>query len=145
MNHPTNSHNIGSDDPCPCCSGNVYGACCMPYHNGNLPENAMQLMRSRYSAYKMHLAEYIIQTTHPDNPQYDKDFAAWIGRIIKFSKTTSFNHLDVLDFEPEENTAWVRFKATLMQEDKDVSFTERSYFVKEEGKWLYRDGQVEDS
>lgn len=54
---------------CPCCSGRKLDACCGPFVGGSsLPETAEQLMRSRFAAYVLKKAEYIVETTHPENP-----------------------------------------------------------------------------
>lgn len=37
--------------PCPCCSGFNYGKCCHVFHKGLTPKSALDLMRSRYTAY----------------------------------------------------------------------------------------------
>jgi SEC-C motif-containing protein len=38
----------------------------------------------------------------------------------------------------------VTFKATLFQDNTDISFIEKSRFLKVEDKWLYIDGQFID-
>ena len=58
---------------CPCNSGKKYSNCCKTLHDGVFPESALSLMRSRYSAYALQKSEYIIHTTHPDNPNYEKN------------------------------------------------------------------------
>ena len=47
---------------CPCCSGKS-AICCQKYHKGLTPENALVLMRSRYSAYALGVGDYLIETT----------------------------------------------------------------------------------
>lgn len=128
--------------PCPCFSGHPYVLCCRPYHLGKLPDTALQLMRSRFSAYALCLSEYIIKTTHPANPQFCKDFAMWAKTISEFSNHTEFNGLEIISFEEKSESATVTFKAHLIQDKKDVSFTEKSYFEKVEGKWLYQSGEI---
>ncbi len=46
--------------PCPCGSGLKYKKCCQKYHKGALPSTALLLMKSRYSAYALGLADYIM-------------------------------------------------------------------------------------
>lgn len=120
---------------CPCHSGAEYKVCCKPFHEGKLPATALDLMRSRYAAYALNLADYIISTTHPDNPQ-DK------RAISQFSKSTSFNDLKILDFQQHENTATVTFTAYLSQGTQDATFTEKSHFKRVDGRWLYKKGEV---
>ncbi len=115
---------------CPCCSKKPYAECCKPYHEGMFPENALKLMRSRYSAYALSLAEYIIATAKVP-PKSKKE-------ILEFSEHTHFDNLTILEFIDGEKEAYVTFKAHLTQSGKDVSFTEKSSFIKEGGKWFYK-------
>lgn len=115
---------------CPCCSKKPYAECCKSYHEGMLPENALKLMRSRYSAYALGLADYILKTAlfPPKSKQ----------EILEFSKSTHFDDLTILEFIDGEKEAYVTFRAHLAQAGRDVSFTEKSSFLKEHGKWLYK-------
>ncbi|MES2122005.1 MAG: peptide deformylase [Chlamydiota bacterium] len=131
-------------DPCPCGSGEVYKACCEPYHDGRLPENALKLMRSRYAAYALNLPKYLIQTTHPASPQFHSDIGRWAAMIADFCRHTQFTKLEVLSFQEQGSFAVVTFTAHLTQNKQDASFTERSYFEKIKGKWLYRSGLLAD-
>ena len=132
--------------PCHCQSGNAYADCCQPFHDGNLPDTALKLMRSRYSAYALCLPAYIIHTTHPDNPQFCHDTVRWSEEILKFCTNTKFNNLEILHFQENGPHATVTFVAYLTQSEKDISFTETSHFEKIKGKWLYLSGKLsEDS
>lgn len=129
-------------DLCPCSSGKAYSKCCRPLHKGKLAENALQLMRSRYSAYVLNLPDYIVATTHPANPQYLENKFSWKRNISQFSKKTTFHKLEVLDFKEKGNVASVVFTAFISESGKDATFTERSYFEKKTTLWLYRGGQL---
>lgn len=136
---------ITKQDPpitCPCCSGLNYTECCKRFHDGALPKNALELMRSRYTAYVLNLPEYIIQTTHPASPQYRTDRSLWIRKIAGFSNHCSFNKLEILDHKEQGALATVTFVAHITQDEKDATFTEKSYFERMKGKWLYRHGQL---
>jgi SEC-C motif-containing protein len=128
--------------PCPCKSGNAYADCCQPFHEGALPDTALKLMRSRYSAYALCIPAYIIHTTHTGNPQFRHDTAEWSKKIFEFCTSTEFKNLEILHFQEKASFATVTFVAHLIQNKKDVSFTEKSYFEKVKGKWLYRSGQL---
>lgn len=129
-----------NEKPCPCCSGMNYSVCCEPFHKGNLPENALQLMRSRYSAYALNIPDYIIATTHPLNPKYSEDQLSWKQSVIHFSQSSSFLKLEILDFTENQNMATVTFTASISQSGRDASFTEKSYFEKVNNHWLYLEG-----
>lgn len=127
---------------CPCGSQKEYQQCCQLFHQGKLPENALELMRSRYSAYALNLPDYIVDTTHPASPQYSDNKFAWKRAISNFSRNTVFGRLEVLDFKEKEPLATVTFTAHISQEGQNATFTEKSYFEKKGPKWFYRGGQL---
>ena len=132
-----------SKNPCPCSSGNSYSTCCKRYHEGALPENAQELMRSRYSAYALNLTDYIVNTTHPASPQYSENKFSWKRGISEFSRSSTFHKLEILDFKENNSVATVVFTAYISQDDQDATYTEKSYFEKINHRWLYRGGQLE--
>lgn len=126
---------------CPCKSQLLYAECCQKFHEGKvLPPNALALMRSRYSAYAKEKIDYIMETSHGDNPKKAQKKEDWIKEIQHFSRNTQFVGLEILEFVDGEREAFVTFRAVLQQGDKDVSFTERSRFLKDSGRWFYVDG-----
>ncbi|MCU0496991.1 MAG: zinc chelation protein SecC [Anaerolineae bacterium] len=128
---------INPKSKCLCHSGDEYQACCRPYHRGEaLPPTPEKLMRSRYAAYALNLADYLILTTHPDSP-YQQDPKTWRESIRKFYQKTRFADLQILD--AEANT--VTFYAILFEEDQDVSYIEQSLFRQHEGRWKYVSGK----
>jgi peptide deformylase len=127
---------------CPCQSGEQYKKCCQPFHLGKKPDTALQLMRSRFSAYALCMPDYIIHTTHPASPQFCHDTKEWVRKISEFSTHTEFKGLEVLSSQESGSFATVTFIAHLVQDGKDVSFTEKSYFEKVKDQWLYRSGQL---
>lgn len=51
---------------CPCGSGMAYITCCGPLHSGiTTARTALQLMRSRYSAFAVSDEAYLLATWHP--------------------------------------------------------------------------------
>lgn len=128
---------------CLCHSGKEERECCERFHQGKeFPKTALELMRSRYSAYALGLVDYIIETTHPDYGAYERDKKKWKDAIVLFSKNTKFQALEIVEVNEGELQAFVTFKADLRQLGKDASFTERSRFFKANGRWLYADGQI---
>ena len=119
---------------CPCHSGLNYDLCCGPYHkNIRSPETPLELMRSRYSAYALDLADYIIKTTHPKSPLHEKIRSTWISSIHEFHETTKFQGLII---ESSDETH-VTFHAILSTSGKDTSFREKSLFAKSNDHWCY--------
>lgn len=102
-------------------------------------------MRSRYAAYAMGLVRYIMETTHPDNPQYQADFARWGKQLKGYCDRTQFLALTVMEeaLDADDQRGWVRFGANLEQRGADMSFVESSIFVRgEDGRWRYLDGEL---
>lgn len=130
------------NEACPCGSNLSYQNCCQRYHLGMVPENALVLMRSRYSAYALHLADYLMQTTHFSNPSFTEDKNKWRKKILHFSERTEFIKLEILDFISGNQEAFVTFIAYLQQNKRDASFGEKSRFEKIEDRWLYCDGKI---
>jgi SEC-C motif-containing protein len=97
-------------DPCPCFSGVPYRECCQPFHKGALPHSAVQMMRSRFAAYRLNLPKYIIATTHPDNLQYNSNWDVWEQEISHFSLNTIFKGLKILFHEERQDHASVIFE-----------------------------------
>ena len=126
---------------CPCSSGKAYIDCCQPFHEGVLPSNALELMRSRFSAYAMQLPDYIIATTHPASSQFSENTFVWRNQILNFSKYTQFQKLTIHQFSEFENFGLVTFTAHILQNQQDATFTEKSIFEKLGKKWFYRNGQ----
>lgn len=120
---------------CPCGSQKAYAQCCGRFHSGELPKTALELMRSRYSAYALELIDYIIKTTHPKNTPQDR--VRWKKELLHFAQNTSFEELTILEFTEEGDRAYVTFFAKLSQNGRDASFMERSQFEKLAGRWLY--------
>lgn len=123
---------------CPCHSGESYLNCCAPYHEGKITPNAVALMRSRYSAYALNKSDYIIATTHPDHSDSSVPLKKRKQQISDFSKNTTFQGLDILEFVEALPYSTVTFRAILIQKGQDVSFTEKSEFAQINGRWLYR-------
>lgn len=127
-------------DFCPCDSGKFYRECCLVLHDGGYPENALALMRSRYSAYAKGLPQYIIKTTHPQNPLFNPDQKEWEKTIAEFCKNTQFVRLKILNFTDGQQQASVTFIAYLKQNGSEYERFEHSLFEKVGPQWLYLNG-----
>jgi len=131
---------ISPNTQCPCGSSKKYKKCCKPFHEGSNPKTAEQLMRSRFCAYSLSNVDYIIKTTHQNNQDYNLDTITWEKDILNFCKYTDFVRLEIFETIEGLDESYVSFKAILKQENIDTSFTEKSRFLKVDGKWLYIDG-----
>lgn len=135
---------ISPNLPCLCKSGKKYKKCCKPYHDGIFPIEAEELMRSRFCAFASKKADYIINTTHSENSDFTSNIQAWTNDIINFCEATDFDNLEILETIDGELESFVSFRVTLKQDSLDASFTEKSRFLKVEGKWFYVDGTFLD-
>jgi len=95
-------------------------------------------MRSRYSAYALGYSRYIIKTTHPNNPDYTTDIDEWIRSIEIFTQQSSFDGLEIVEWIDGEIESYVSFRATI----SGAIMAEKSRFLKENGRWLYVDGEI---
>lgn len=127
---------------CPCHSSLPYNNCCQRFHEGALPSNALELMRSRYCAYALGLVDYIIKTTHPKNPSYSSNFVSWKQALQVFCTNTQFKDLEIVHFEEHGPLATVCFIAYLKQQAEEVELIENSSFKKENTQWLYLTGTL---
>ena len=118
---------------CPCGKG-AASQCCLPLLQGQTyAHNAEQLMRSRYTAFVMRSADYLLATWHPSTRPSSLDLYSahtkWLGLEIK-----EFN--DINDHQADV-TFVARFKEG---GGPAVRLHERSRFEKIEGRWFYVDG-----
>lgn len=129
-------------DICPCGTDRPYRQCCGPFHDGTaLPETAEQLMRSRYSAFALHKADYLTDTLHASKRQNDSVAAltAGFGRY-------HWNRLQVTQCEQggaQDTKGTVTFAAHYTDNDtrQPGVLVEKSRFIKEAGRWFYVDGE----
>jgi SEC-C motif-containing protein len=121
---------------CPCGSKIKYKKCCNKFHKGLKPSSALELMRSRYCAYSIGDAKYIINTTHPDNSDFIIDKKEWAKSIMDFCNSTEFLSLEILEVEDKRDEAFVTFKASF----SDSYMIEKSRFLKVDNNWLYESG-----
>ncbi|MEK6509662.1 YchJ family protein [Myroides sp. C4067] len=123
--------------PCYCCSGNAYSECCEPYvTNTKAPSTAEQLMRSRYTAYALANAIYIINTTHPKTRHFHSKKA-----ILQWAKENTWQRLEILVSEESR----VVFKAYYKDAEGNVcEHYEDSLFEMLGGKWYYVSGTFKE-
>lgn len=128
--------------PCPCGSGASYGACCEPYITGaKLPRTAEALMRSRYSAYVEHAINYIVATCVKKSGKQDID----ITQTKSWSENSIWRGLTIVSVSqggPDDTDGVVEFEAAYEHEGLQDIHHEKAKFKKEDGKWLYDEGDI---
>ena len=129
-------------DLCPCGRSDAKGrplarsACCGPCLDDFAAHpafDAESLMRSRYSAFVLGDAPYLLATWHSSQRPATLELEAgakWLGLEIKQHRNTG------------ADTAEVEFVARFRVGGKAVRQHERSRFVREDGRWYYVDGDV---
>jgi len=143
------------DDPkskCACASNLSYEKCCAPFHQtGAAPEDPVDLIRARYSAYAYRLPGYIMRSTSRKSPDWTVNQAAWIEDIVTFCDSYRFKRPggQVLGMELEECTysspevCYVQFKAKMLGPGyRPVELVERSRVLRESGRWFYEKGTL---
>jgi len=131
---------MDKESPCVCQSGDSYQQCCSPYHHGvSLPSTALQLMRSRYSAYALRLIDYLVETTH-----YDKLRPSYKTKLMATIHDTNWNGLEIVRTSLGQNSdkaGKVEFIASYIEDGEQRSMREHSRFKKYKNKWYYYDGK----
>ncbi|MFP5311044.1 MAG: YchJ family protein [Actinomycetes bacterium] len=119
-----------------CLSGEAYSACCGRFHSGAArPATAEQLMRSRYSAFARLDEDYLLRTHHPSTAPDS----------LHLEPGMEWRRLDILATNsggPFDNEGTVEFKAYFRHGRERGVLHENSRFVREDGQWLYVDGDI---
>ena len=127
--------------PCACGSKLPFERCCEPYLAGRaVPETAEKLMRSRFTAYSLGKAKYLAATTAAEErAQLD------LEELEQYCKAVRCISLQILGSEQgkaEDATGTVTFHAKLLINGKRMLHWEKSRFVREDGRWMYLDGET---
>lgn len=111
----------------------AYAACCGKYLDGGLnAPDAQSLMRSRYSAFVLENANYLLKTWHNSHRPVSLEFepgVKWLGLQVQ--------HHAVIDALHAEVTFVARQRD---RTGRAIRLHERSRFVCENGCWYYVDG-----
>jgi SEC-C motif domain protein len=126
---------VGEDIACPCGSGGRYAQCCGPVHAGAPAATAEALMRSRYSAFVRGDGPYLLASWHPSTRPAELDLDAGVTwRRLQIVDTVAGGTGDA--------DGVVEFRAAHRSPAGTGLLHERSRFVREDGRWVYLDGDV---
>jgi SEC-C motif-containing protein len=118
---------------CPCLSGEQYTDCCGRFHSGSADAaTAEQLMRSRYSAFVLLHADYLLKTWHPSTRP----------SVLDFDPGMEWRRLDILSAErggPLATEGAVEFKAHFRLDGERGVHHETSRFLRVDRRWYYLD------
>lgn len=122
---------------CRCHSGRKAHRCCGPWLGGRPAPTPEALMRSRYAAYALGLADYIVATTLEGSAAWDPS-PGWRDEIAAWSAAHRFVGLRILDAPaPQGEHATVTFEARLSSNGQPAGFVEQSRFVRRGDRWFY--------
>ena len=118
---------------CPCLSGEQYRDCCGRFHRGEAQApTAEQLMRSRYSAFVVLDAAYLLRTWHPDTRPDE----------LTLDEGMQWRRLDIVSTSrggPMDRDGTVEFKAHFRHDGERGVHSEASRFLRVDGRWYYLD------
>ncbi|MCB7136021.1 YchJ family protein [Cellulosimicrobium marinum] len=146
MDGATGTPHLPDDARCPCGTGDTYGACCGRHHaalrgdgaGGAGAPTAEALMRSRYSAFAVGDADYLLATWHastrPGTLDLDDDVEWRRLDVVRTEAGGPFDDAGVVEFVAHHRSRTDRTDRGRLHEV--------SRFVREDGRWLYVDGQV---
>jgi SEC-C motif-containing protein len=117
---------------CPCGSGKSYAECCGPVHAGYVrASTAEQLMRSRFSAFAMSDAAYLLRSWHSSTRPKRLD-------LNRRTRWTRLEILDTTDGGMFHTRGTVEFRAYYRERGGAEQFMqENSTFAREDGAWVY--------
>jgi len=133
---------VTPEGPCPCgrLDGRkrplAFARCCGRYladFAGSPAPDAESLMRSRYCAFVLEDADYLLATWHPSRRPASIDFEPglkWLGLEVREHRRIDASHAEV------------EFVARSRLAGRAQRLHERSRFVCEDGHWYYLDGDV---
>ena len=121
---------------CFCDTGLLFQDCCGLYlENNQKAPTALALMRSRYSAYAIHNADYLLETTYVSERKYYSK-----AEILKWATSNKWQKLEILSF----TDTTVEFKAYFLDSNHQLQVHyEFSTFKFENNAWYYVDGKFE--
>ena len=133
---------VTAEGPCPCGRADARGRplpfarCCGRYlaDFGGMPApDAESLMRSRYCAFVLEDADYLLATWHASRRPPELSFepgTKWLGLDVKDHRVLDATHAEV------------EFVARSRHAGRAHRLHERSRFVCEDGRWFYMDGDM---
>lgn len=112
----------------------AFAQCCGPYLDdfaATPAPDAQSLMRSRYSAFVLERADYLLATWHASTRPAALEFAPgtkWLGLEVRSHRLLDADHAEV------------EFVARCREAGRATRLHERSRFVCEGGRWFYLNG-----
>jgi SEC-C motif domain protein len=115
---------------CPCGLGDDYDSCCGRLHAGAPAPTAESLMRSRYSAFAVGDAAYLVRTWHRSSRP----------ETLTLDPAMRWTRLAVLETQAGglfDAVGTVRFRAIYASQGQRGVLAETSRFIRQDGLWTY--------
>jgi len=119
---------------CPCGSALEYERCCQLWHLGQPAPSPEALMRSRYTAFVMKNADYLLATWHSDTRPAE----------LELEGSPEWTSLQVVSASESGFKGKVHFRAFYLAGEGWRYLEERSDFIKEGGRWYYLCGDTSE-
>lgn len=125
------------ENQCPCRSGKTYDQCCGPYLKAQKnPGTALELMRSRYTAYVQHNVDHLKKTLWPAQQKtFDR------ASVLEWAQQCEWKNLEIIKVEQGgifDQSGVVEFTASYIEESEAKQHHEISQFRRgPDGCWYY--------
>ncbi|MEQ5834498.1 YchJ family protein [Marinobacter sp. NFXS9] len=124
---------MDQDETCPCGSGITYGDCCGPLHAGAPAASPEALMRSRFSAFVLKDAPYLLKSWYPETRPKDLDL----------SDAPDWTGLQIFSSDQSGHQGSVHFRAVFRERGQWGYLEETSTFYQQDAHWFYHSGKPE--
>lgn len=125
---------------CACHSGREFDACCGPILAGGAAPTAESLMRARFNAFTSGNMDFLDRTLAPESKDdYDREE---LKETIENAKPVGLEIRHIEGGGPNDQEGVVEFVARLKVHGEPMAHHERAVFRRENGIWLYVDGEV---
>ena len=122
---------------CLCGSNLAYDQCCKLLHsNQKRASSAVELMRSRFTAYALQNIDYLLATWDASSQPKAIDFS---------NENNEWTRLEIISTKKglsKDSKGIVEFKAYFIQDGELKVMSEISRFIKKQTNWFYLDGKV---
>lgn len=122
---------------CTCGSKVDFDVCCAPIIAGTPAKTAEALMRSRYTAFVTRQLDHV-ERTHA--PEVREDFNR--AEAERVAEECQWRSLDIRRVEEVGDTAEIEFAIRFRRDGKDMIQAEVATFRRENGHWLYVNGDL---
>lgn len=122
---------------CPCGSQKQLAECCGPIIEGAPAPNAEALLRSRYTAFVTRQLDHV-ERTHA--PEIREDFNR--AEAERMAEECEWKGLDIRSVSENGDNAEIEFVIRFRRDKQDMIQLERSSFRRDDGHWLYVNGEI---